>query len=88
MIDLGQARDRIWESVTARGGAAKVAEAAGLAGPSMLYKFRLPPERGGKLLGKDTVAALAPVLTEIEPEVWLAAMGVPVTERPATEALA
>lgn len=50
---------------------------------SMLFKFRTD---GGPLLGRASVTALAPVLTEIEAEVWLAAMGVPVAERPAPEA--
>lgn len=85
MWNLSQARERIWESIADHGGATAVSNLTKPAddqppavSPSMLFKFRGPT---GPLLGKDSVNALAPILTDIDAEVWLAAMGIEGVER-------
>jgi len=78
MSNPSQARDIIWAAVRARGGAEKVsaltADSGGKRSVSAdtLYKFRYAL----RLLGRDSVNALAPHLTEVTAETWLAAMGV------------
>lgn len=80
MVDPGQAREQIWQSITALGGPAAVC-ARMPSGPdgkppvsvSMLYKWRQESERR---LGRDSVNALAPLMPDIAAETWLAAMGV------------
>lgn len=93
MWNLNQARERIWESIAAHGGATAVSnltkpseEKAPAVSPSMLFKFRSP---SGPLLGKDSVNALSPILTDVSAETWLAAMGIEGVERePTAEASA
>lgn len=80
MWNLNQARERIWQSIDEHGGATAVSNLTKPAedkppevSASMLFKFRSP---GGPHLGRDSVNALTPILTDIAAEVWLAAMGI------------
>jgi hypothetical protein len=74
MVSMSQARERIWKSIDAHGGATAVARSCGdQVSASMLFKFRSDT---GPRLGRETVNAIASVLTDIDHETWLAAMGV------------
>lgn len=82
MVTQGQARERIWDSITRAGGAATVSARTRptpgeppAVSTSMLYKFR-----GGSSLGRESVNALSPILCDIDAETWLAAMGVETVE--------
>lgn len=82
-----QVRVRIFDAMKEAGGVAAVLErtrrvrADGQERPacseSMINKFKY----GLAALGPGTVAELREVLTDVEPEVWLAAMGAAPTEQ-------
>lgn len=77
MATTEQARATIWAAIKDRG-PYKVARKAGVSA-SMLYQFA---REGGPCLGKTTVMALRPHLTEVGQDLWLAAMGVEDTVQP------
>lgn len=82
MDDLSQARDAIWKSIERYGGPIAVAEATRpspgekpAVSASMLYKFKT-----SNRLGRDSVNALAPLLTDVTPLLWFVAMGIEAKE--------
>ena len=93
MDDPGQAAaDRIWKAIVDKGGPQAVSDLTKpaktrlvpdpepLVSTSMLYKFKAR----NKQLGRESVNALAPILTDIDAQTWLAAMGVDAVHAEAT----
>lgn len=84
MVTLSQARERIWKSILDHGGPFKVSALTVAGGDepavsvSMLYKFKASKDGTGarSRLGRESVTALAQVLSDVDAETWLAAMGV------------
>lgn len=83
MVTLSQARERIWKSILDHGGPFKVSALTVVGDEpavsvSMLYKFKASKDGTGarSRLGRESVTALAQVLSDVDAETWLAAMGV------------